>query len=304
MSSINDIYKEKVEFWKSQNISFFGIEPRDWKKMNLLAINQFLAEDFKKYWENEESRCELFNLMLSGKILKDGDKIEYYSIEMNIISECAEIYAHFTYKDKKYKRLAVVFPLPHENLSWIINRTLYVPRIVCTRDFQFLNVDENRNHIVKQGRVWEFNTITEEFEILNPYKGLESPYNNLSNKNKMYLESLIHETLTESNFKDALKKVRLTHHMSVLNHNYYHIDHFFDLVRETYLFANPFKNIPFGINSLFLKGNKSANNDNYNLVITKSKLFSLEAFNTVVYQGSKYDKFSFADSKLYFDAFS
>lgn len=301
---LHSIFEEKIKYWLEQNVSFFGIMPREWETLSMQEIQSFLDADFEKYWLDEENRCELFRLMKDGVLLKNESSMinNKWSIEMNIISECIEVYANFEYKDRQFKRLAVVFPAPHKNLSWVINRTQYVPRIVCKRDYSLLNKkDENT---VQCNRLWEYNIETEQFNIPKIKGKSIDPFEDLSMKNKLYLESLINEELTKKNFKEALKLVRETHYQSVFNQNYYHIDHFFDMIRNTKLYANPFTSIPLAINAMFMKSAKSnSNNDTSDLVISKSKLFAFESFNTVVYEGQKYDSFSFQDSKLFFDAF-
>lgn len=310
---IKDIFRKQTEFWTEQNIKFFGVEPKEWPSMSSDEIKVCLESDADNYWDNQkaESMCEMARLVFDGVICRDNDKIIPGSIKLlnNMISGCIDIYADFKLAgDTTGERLIASIPSPAPDLTWIINKIKYTPRISAYKDYTMIR--NNGKKIIQHGE-WSYDLETSEFEIKSKERPKAKPIELLTPRSKALLEAAIGGELTEGNFEEAIRLVPILDRTSVYNYGFTHLDMFFDLIRVGNRFANPLKNIQLGVNTIFMRQNHSFDVSD-KLVASKSPIFALENFRTAVYKNNTQTNsakaaytpsFAFTDSQGLFDAF-
>lgn len=308
---IKSMFTKQTEFWTEQNINFFGIEPREWSMMSPNEIEDALKQDSDKYW-NSENKCEMAELVHNGTICRDNDKIVPGSVtlKMNVISGCVDIFADFKVRNEVKKDVLIAsVPSPCPDLTWVINKNKYTPRISAFRDYNMVNSD---GKVVRHNGVWSYDLKTKEFTIYKK-RGTDEPitddpFSTLNKRSIIFLETCIGEKLTRDNFEYALSKIPKIDRTSVFAYEFTHLDLFFDLVRSGTRFANPLKNIQLGVNTIFMKQNHSFDVSD-KLVASRSPIFSLENFRTVVYKPAPsgatgyIPSFAFTDTIGLFDAF-
>ena len=338
MANIQKIFEKELVDWKLINLAFFGIFPRMWEDYDNDQINEIIADDVSIHW-NSESRCEVANLILDGTICKYNDRIIPGSFRLvrNHNSECIDIYAQFTpgiYVKKQAEKFIGAIPCPHEQLSWIINKTKYTPRINVARDatrifrddtnkrvnvWKLWYLDEEKDEIVYQ-RNWGYRKKAKLIELSNGEKKAKdikkedldafeyTAYDDLNDFNRTMLESIYGKKVNRDNFIDALKSLPYFERDSIYRFKYDHINLFFDIVRYSGKFASPLGagGTTINIGNEFIKSkNKVDIYDTDNkLVISKSPIFSLENYKTAVYDTTMNTvHFSFKDTEKFFDAF-
>lgn len=310
---IKNVFTEQTQFWEEQNISFFGIVPREWKSMTPDEVEQCINEDISKYWVgNPEDNCEMANLVYDGKICRNNNELikESLTMVMNNISLCFDIFADFEVKNQVKEQLLIAsIPAPCSDLTWIINKNKYTPRISAYRDYNLLNKNGN---IVRQNGVWKYDINTGEFVIYNNKRTgkpiTEDPFSTLTNRSIALLEAYLEEGLDRDNFERGLSLIPSIDKTSVFAYGFTHLDMFFDLIRSGKRFANPVQNIQLGVNTIFMKQSRTFDVSD-KLIASKTPIFSLENFRTIIYKpvisnNSNFTpSFVFTNTKGLFDAF-
>lgn len=311
---IKDIFLKQTKFWIEQNIEFFGVSPREWLEMSPKEIEHGLELDTSLYWNGyEENHCEMARLVYSGKICRNNEDLVPGSIvlKMNAISGCIDIYGDFDLGVRKYEGMLIAsIPSPCPDLTWVINKIKYTPRISAYRDYNL--VTKGEDGIVRHPGVWTYDTATGRFTILNKRgktePATEDPFSTLSPRSVDFLQAFLGEELTRDNFEEAMSRLPVLNRSSVYLYGFTHLDLFFDLIRMGNRFANPIKNIQLGVNTIFMKQNMTFDVSD-KLVASQSPIFSLENFRTVVYKpkaagnNSYVPSFAFTDTVGLFDAF-
>ena len=298
--NIKSIFNDNAEYWKKENLLFFGVEARSWNSLSIQDIKLCLDKDTKLYWNSDEP-CEIMRMVLSGAICRGVEFLLKNTIHLafNNISECIDVTGEFINDDVHVIKIIMAFPTPDIDLSWIINKTRYTPRIISYKDYNLISSDGN---IVTKNKDWEYDIKNKCFSI---NKKNCIPYKSLDNRSTMLLEAVLDETLTEKNFEFALQSLPIIKRKSIFNYGFSHLDSFFDIIRNGRKFASPLRNIPIAVNTIFLRQNDREDYDDLSnkLIISKSPIFALENFRTIVYNSIYNSSFSFVDTKYFFDAF-
>lgn len=316
---IKEIFMKQTKFWTEQNVNFFGVVPREWPAMSSEEIQKALEEDKSKYWniEDPENLCEMASKIYNGEICRDSDKLIHDRLKLknNIISGCIDVYGDF--KDARSlheDKIIASIPSPAPDLTWIINKIKYTPRITAFRDYTMIR--NNGKKIIQHGE-WSYDLESGEFEVKSKESAGKHPFDLLTTRSKYMLEAAIGQELTLDNFEDALKLIPVVDRTSIYNYGFSHLEMFFDLIRNGTRFANPLKNIQLAVNTIFMRQNHSFDVSD-KLVASQSPIFSLENFRTVVYKSSMNSgaktagananksytpSFAFTDSEGLFDAF-
>ena len=314
MDYLKSLYESKINFWKKSNEEFLGFTPRSWKQMSQEDIQKYVTEDFNKFWiGKEEDQCELFKLITNGTLMDDFNKLTFSTLNArhNPESDAVDIIAEIDLKDRKRRvketRVFFTVPLPYDDLTWSIYGTNYVPRISCVKDYDFFVAE---NGIIKSNNNWEFNIKTKKFTIKKKPKDGGTPYTKLTNRNRIFMETMLEHEITEDNFADSLVELYDTiasiSDRSIYRFKFGHVDTFFDKVRNSRSHASISKSIIFAVSTSFkeLDADTSQYDPSAKLIIGQSKLFNLENFKTAIYKSSnKHYSFSFDDTKLFMDAF-
>lgn len=297
--NLKSMFQNFSNNWLNENIMFFGVTARDWFNISISESNRLLSEDAKNNWNNPQ--CEMVKLVLDGTVCRDSDKIveNSFKLKRNYINDCIDIYCSMKISDSRVEeKLLMSIPSPDTDLNWIINKIKYTPRINASRDY--FTIERNGN-IIKQGKNWTYDLDLNKFQ-----KSKESidPFKTLNEKSIALLLAVsgVNE-VTEENFESLLEFVPEFDKSSVYNYSFNHIDLFFDQLRTGKNFASPLKNIPLAVNVIFMR-QQSQDSVSNKLTASKSPIFSLENYRTVVYKSPTYNSsFSFTDAVQYFDAF-
>lgn len=308
---VKDIFNVRINYWITQNVSFFGVYPKSWDSISEEDIKHELEKDAEEYW-NCENPCELMQMVKSGRICRTPKRLIDNSIELiyNFLSDCIDVYGVFDSKgngnEEDYvKKLIMSFPSPHIDLCWYMGNLKYTPRITAYRDYSCIK--RTGDEIGESGK-WTYNKKTKEFKILAKDKKGNIVKNfdiveSLTIKSRALLNAILGEEVTKDNLEEALEKVPIFDRDSIYMFSFKHLGAFFNAIRLTKRFASPLKNIPLAINKIFLEQNDDIYDVNNKLVISETPMFSLENFSTIVYKTSHFFNFSFKDSTPFLDAF-
>jgi len=309
------LFNREQNYWKKANIKLFGIEPID-DSIPFSDIQKHLDECCLKYW-NVEQPCQLANGINSGVLDKNFDRKlkNSYRLSLNFYNMCIDVSAVYSveYKgtnvDKEFKICAI--PTPCQDLTWIINRTKYVPRVTAVRDYYTFLGKVDFQTIKGEG--WTYDIFEDKFTCVlkqNPFEPtLEEIYNNrLSKRSRALLQSVLDEPLSIDNFKQALGLLPTFESNSIFNYKFARIEYFEDIIFKSGRYAQPTKKILLGINQMFASQNKvfytGERNDGC-LIRAESPIYALENFRTVVniYNGEYKPAFTYTDTIGFFDAF-
>ena len=307
--TIKELYNKEISYWKKKNIELFGVTCIH-EEDRIENIQLQLINDCNQYW-NCETPCELAKKINDGTL--DHHK-EYripnsYCLKLNILNMCIDVYSIYNYngKEKNYKICAI--PTPCDDLSWIINKTHYVPRITAKRDDNHFLYKKDG---IIYGEGWNYDCDKNIFScILNKNKfdaTIEEIFNyHLSVRSRFFLSAYV-DDLNIRTFTNALQKIPHIETNSIFNYKFSRLGYFEDLIFNSKKKARPCTGVLLGINQMIVsKKKKNSNNqDSVGCIVrSESKIFSLENFRTVVnvFEGEYKPAFTYTDTIGFFDCF-
>ena len=318
---IKKLYYKESEYWKNANIRLFGVSPIHFED-SIASIQQSIDQDCEQYW-NVDEPCRLAYELSVGTINKDAHLMtpKSWVLKLNKFSFCIDIYAEF---EGKIRQVGAM-PTPCDDLSWIIKKSHYVPRIMAIKDLY--GQVRRKNFETVAGHYWEYNlkddvftctakknanTETSDENWFEPT--LDNIFNRLEERSICLLEAVLGEKLTKENFKQALRKVPTFRNSSIFNYRFIRMELFEEILFTSKRYAQPTKDIYFPANTLILSVNKQYTKFGYkiegSLVRVESPIFALENFRTSINvfaskkTGSDYQpKFCYSDATGFFDSF-
>ena len=312
---ILELYKEEQKYWKKKNIDLLGITPVDERK-TFVEIQESLDKSCEKYW-NSDKPCTFAQLLNDGTLDKNANvkKDKSYSLKINPINMCVDLFGIYIVKDSEKELKIAALPLPEINLCWIINNTHYTPRVTASALNNTVIVKHPTKNLIL-GEWWNYDIDNNKFKcILKGERKFEETLenifdNHLSTRSRALLQaSLGKKELTKDTFIEAMSKVPSFKYNSIFNYQFNRFEYFENLVINSKYKAEPLKDRLLGINILFISqaNTYKTNGVEGQLVLSNSKIFSLENFRTIVnIYNSKSEftpTFSFIDSVGFFDSF-
>ena len=313
MMTINELFEQELEYWRSKNISLFGVELID-DEEPFNKIQKSIQKSCKKYW-NVENPCKLARYLNNGTLdhnsnvrIKDS-----YELKLNHNNFCIDVFADYEVENEVKQLKICSIPTPCVDLTWIINNAHYTTRATAVNDRNSLIAKTSFDTI--NGEFWTYNIADDAFTCVlkkNKFKeDTETIFNeHLSERSKALLQSCIDEPLTVDNFKAAMKNLPVFKNNSIFNYKFSRVKYFEDIIFNSNKYAQPLKNILLGINTAIVSQSKqytkSGEKLEGSLVLCTSKIFALENFRTVinVFKGSDYKPaFTYTDTVGFFDAF-
>lgn len=311
-----ELFKAEQKYWKKKNIELFGITPIDETKP-FSVIQQSIDESCEKYW-NSDKPCKLVQLLNDGTL--DRDYIlryeNSYRLQLNIMNMCIDVFATYDVKGTPTELMICSLPTPDVDLTWIINKAHYVPRITSSSDSNTI-VSRGRNQNMIYGEFWNYNMETDKFTCILKKNAFEPTVdeifkNHLSKRSRALLQALLgDEKLTKDNFTKALGLIPNFPYNSIYSYKFTRFEYFEDLVLGAKRYAQPLKKILLGINTTFISQAKQYTSTGEKLegqlILTTSPIFALENFRTCInifrsetgYQPT----FTYVDSSGFFDSF-
>lgn len=310
--TIKELFDTELEYWRHKNISLFGVDLID-EKNKFADIQKSIDESCEKYW-NVENPCKIAQYLNNGKLDHNVASKEKnsYALRLNPNNFCIDVFAKYN-TDKGLKEYKIcALPTPSNDLTWIINNTHYVPRVTAVNDRNSFITKTSFDKI--SGEFWTYNLVDKTFTcLLKKHKfdvTPESIFNNhLSVRSKALLQSCIDEPLTVDNFEDAMTKLPVIKNNSIFNYKFSRLDYFEDIILNSHKYAQPMKGILLGINTMIVSQAKQYSTSGEklegSLVLSSSKIFSLEYFRTVsnVFEGDYKPAFTYTDTIGFFDVF-
>ena len=230
---IKKLYYKESEYWKNANIRLFGVSPIHFED-SIASIQQSIDQDCEQYW-NVDEPCRLAYELSVGTINKDAHLMtpKSWVLKLNKFSFCIDIYAEF---EGKIRQVGAM-PTPCDDLSWIIKKSHYVPRIMAIKDLY--GQVRRKNFETVAGHYWEYNlkddvftctakknanTETSDENWFEPT--LDNIFNRLEERSICLLEAVLGEKLTKENFKQALRKVPTFRNSSIFNYRFIRMELF------------------------------------------------------------------------------
>ena len=312
MLTIKQLFDNELEYWRNKNISLFGIDLIN-EYTPFKEIQKSINESCKKYW-NTKNPCKVAVNLNNGILDHDyKSKIENtYELKLNHNNFCIDVFADYNVNDEIKQLKICSIPTPSDDLSWIINNSHYTPRVTAVTDRTTI---VNKSGFDKvSGEFWSYNLRTKQFTCnLKKEKfdvDIDNIFNNhLSARSKALLQSCIDEPLTVDNFEDAMSKLPTFANNSIFNYRFNRVEYFEDIILNSHRYAQPIKGILLGINTMIVSQAKqystSGEHLEGSLVLSTSKIFSLENFRTVinVFNGDYKPAFTYTDTIGFFDVF-
>lgn len=298
------LYNQELEYWTKANQKFLGVSPID-ETWTFEKIQKQLDKDAKRFW-NSKKPCKLAKALNDGTLNHEIDKQteNSYVLKLNFYNMCIDIYGDY---DGKLLKIGAI-PTPSVDLSWIINYTHYVPRVVAMKDYYGIVRKTDFENVIGEG--WSYNIKDDEFvcNIKNP-SYIFSPTieeimdNHISIRSKALLEAALGEKINKKNFTRALRKLPQFSSDSLFNYKFARMEYFEDIVLHSNKYAQPTKKILLGVNTIIASKTKQYTTSGEKLegylVASKTKIFALENFRTCanIYNASKPSKTTYSGGR-------
>ena len=313
--TVLELFKEEQKYWKKKNIDLLGLNPID-EKNKFVEIQKSIDKSCEKYW-NVDKPCELAVLLNDGTLDHDAKlKVKNsYRLQLNPLNMCVDVFAMYKVHDEEKEFKVCSLPTPDKNLTWIINRIHYTPRITAAVDHRTI-VSKHHSQPLIIGEEWTYNLDDKTFRCSrrkNPFEPtLDVIFDeHLSERSRALLTATLGKKLTKENFVEALENLPEFKYNSIFNYKFSRFEYFEDLVLNSKRYATPTKNIMLGVNTTFVSQAKqyttSGEKLDGQLILSTSPIFSLENFRTVVNiyrsENSFTPTFYYEDSIGFFDSF-
>ena len=312
--NIPELFKQELSYWKKQNIKLFGVVPIE-ESLPFYDIQATIDECCDKYW-NVEKPCKLADKLNTTNLDRDkAKKVQYtYQLKLNPHNMCIDVYADYIHRKKQTQYKVCAIPTPCNDLSWIINKCHYVPRVTAVKDLYSLVGKLDDGNISGEG--WKYNIEKDEFIITSKRVNIEPTVEDIFNKGLSYrskclLQSCIDEELTADTFKKALINLPHLENNSVFVYKFMRLEYFENIIFNGKKYAKPTTNVLLGINQIIASQNKKSTSTyeylDGQIVAVHSKIEALENFRTVrnIYntEGDFKPAFTYTDTIGIFDSF-
>lgn len=315
----NELFDRSKTIWKEKNEMFFGMP---------LETDDFISDEiFKEYadkfWNNEETRCELCKKLFENNQDNNMNDFIPYNSEnpdstgffIGSSPDYNVVYGWFNYNSKIQNFPVFLIPKILPNLEWKTGSAEYVPRGTAKRNFEYMNKIDNTVNM--PGR-FEYNCSTKTITEKTP-GGFNS--SNFDEKTIKYLKAFcpdFEEGEDIKKFEDHLQQLPDTKYTNLINYNFYDFNIFFKGILNKCVKINPIIKKPGNISSILTslgrkKGNSNSTgkrledeSDECTLILDseRSNTYALSNFRSVLYTSNSFsDKFFFSETELFFDAF-